>query len=537
MQEREFNLLYEPWIRVLKQDCAPEDVSLLTLFEKAQDYRELGGELPTQDFAILRLLLAILHAVFERKNAEGHDAPIRSIDDALDRWESLWRLGRFPSRVIADYLQRYEDRFWLFDAERPFYQVPEAEAGTVYTAAKLNGELSESSNKVRLFPSRTGTVKSSICFPEAARWLIYVNGYDDTSSKPKQKGLPSPGAGWLGKLGMLIAVGNNLFETLMLNLVLLKDGQEPWGQEHPLWERDKAKSAERTQIACPDNQSELLTLQSRRLLLKREGKAVTGYMLLGGDFFDKTLSSSEQMTVWVRTTKPDEVPRIFQPKRHDPAKQMWRDFSTIFTSEDDSVRQPGIVRWLSWLKSNGLSSSKQLRFQIASVQYGDKDFFVTDVFSDSLALQSDLLTSLGKRWTARIDVEVEKCGQIAYVVGTLAKDLFRSSHNESKKNKPNEDAKAAVAKAQFYYRVDIPFRQWLQSIDPTKEFDEKEALFSRWRETACSIALSLGKEMVKETGLESFSGHPYSNGRLYTAPQSFNWFLINLAKCKRQEGK
>ena len=38
------------------------------------------------------------------------------------------------------------------------------------------------------------------------------------------------GAGWLGKLGYIQAQGNNLFETLMLNLTLLQDGVKLWGK-------------------------------------------------------------------------------------------------------------------------------------------------------------------------------------------------------------------------------------------------------------------------------------------------------------------
>ena len=93
------------------------------------------------------------------------------------------------------------------------------------------------------------------------------------------------GAGWLGKIGFIQAQGENLFETLMLNLTLLQDGQSVWGENLPCWELDVPRSAERTQILCPDNPAQLLTLQSRRLLLHRENDMVDRFYLLGGDFF------------------------------------------------------------------------------------------------------------------------------------------------------------------------------------------------------------------------------------------------------------
>ena len=223
--------------------------------------------------------------------------PCGSTDEALARWKSLWQLGHFPEKPIRAYLAAWRDRFWLFHPERPFWQVPAAEIGTEYTAAKLNGELSESGNKLRLFSAYAGAGKAEMGYAQAARWLLYINGYDDTSSKPKGKGLPSPGAGWLGKLGLIQATGKNLFETLMLNLVLLRDGETLWQPALPSWELEHSRSGERTEVPPPDNPAALLTLQSRRLLLHQSGDKVVGYSLLGGDFFNRENAFCEQMTV------------------------------------------------------------------------------------------------------------------------------------------------------------------------------------------------------------------------------------------------
>ena len=83
----------------------------------------------------------------------------------------------------------------------------------------------------------------------------------------------------MGKLGLVYAEGKTLFETLMLNLILLKDGRQLWEEPAPVWELKTPKGAERTEIAMPNNQAELLTLQSRRLLLIREKEQVVGYTL------------------------------------------------------------------------------------------------------------------------------------------------------------------------------------------------------------------------------------------------------------------
>ena len=196
MKQIEYNLLEERWVRVRGQDYTVQEVSLPDALLHAHEYRDLAGELPTQDAAMLRLLLAVLHTVFSRVDENGTPAPFEETDDALTRWEELYKLGHFPEAPIRAYLEQWRDRFWLFHPERPFWQVPEAKIGTEYTASKLNGELSESSNKLRLFSSYAGEGKEGLTYAQAARWLLSVNGYDDTSAKPKGKGLPSVGAGW-----------------------------------------------------------------------------------------------------------------------------------------------------------------------------------------------------------------------------------------------------------------------------------------------------------------------------------------------------
>lgn len=503
MTEKEFNLLDENWVRVITPDCKIREVSLTDAILHSHEYSDLCGELPTQNVAVMRLLLAVLYTVFSRVDKDGNPAPIDDEDEAFKRWKSLWDLKQFPEKPIRSYLETQREKFWLFHPERPFYQVPEAKIGTKYGAAKLNGELSESSNKIRLFTTYSGKQKSVLSYPEAARWVLYVNAYDDTSAKPKEKGLPSPGAGWLGKLGIITAEGRNLFETLMLNFVMLKDGNELWGEEKPAWELEKAKAAERSEIALPDNPAELYTLQSRRLLLIGKDGMVTGYYLLGGDFFNKEMAFAEQMTIWspICATTKDKSVIGFKPCRHDSSKQMWREFPTAFPAEEKGEKHtPGIVSWVSKLKAYELLDDEQLiKFCTSSAQYGDKDFFISDVFSDSLSFHKKLLEEANDGWRSAIADEVAKCDQLATAVYYLAKDLD-SAMGES------EGKSYKAAKEQLYFRIDVPFRNWLESIDSEWGTDKAEEDRECWRKTAQKIAVALGEEMVANAGEDAFTG-------------------------------
>ena len=73
MKTPEFNLLEEAWIRVLKDDCSEEMVSLPEAMIHAHEYRDLCGDTPEQDMAVLRLLLAVLHTIFSKMDEDGQD--------------------------------------------------------------------------------------------------------------------------------------------------------------------------------------------------------------------------------------------------------------------------------------------------------------------------------------------------------------------------------------------------------------------------------------------------------------------------------
>lgn len=163
MKEREFHLCREPWICVMQKDFHVKKVNLEEALLQSEKYRGLAGETESQNIAILRLLLAVLHIVFCRQNEKGEQESIDSKKEARRRWEAIWKMGTFPEQPIKDYFSKWENRFWLFDSEYPFYQVPGI-TGTNNPAKKMNGELVESNNKIQLFSMRSGRKKDELKF-------------------------------------------------------------------------------------------------------------------------------------------------------------------------------------------------------------------------------------------------------------------------------------------------------------------------------------------------------------------------------------
>lgn len=556
MNDKEFNLLDEPWIRVIDRDCNVHEVSLIELFEQAHIYKDLCGELPTQDFAMLRLLLAVLHTVFSRYDENGDESPLEDSDEALRRWKELWEGGRFPAEVITEYLESQRENFYLFHPERPFYQVAEiSKLGKIsngeYDAQKLNGELSKSKNKNQLFASIGGEESRSLSYSQAVRWLIYLNGFDDNALKA------GTGIGWLGQLGLIALGGNNLFETLMLNFICYNvDEKDVWKTEKPIWENKEKITIEKRYINFPDNYSELYTLPSRRIFLQRSNNRVIGYKILGGDYFDKETAHREPMTIWRHQSK--SVNEI--PKEHNSSMQFWRDFSSILTNKNVEVdkicRNPGVISWFnSLLEPEGdlkiIASDYFLKLRIASTKYcGSQRSSIENVFSDSIQMHASLLSDMNISWRNMVLDCIGFCETIAKKVWLFAKDvnLACGGSNSTKEGKGTSVFFAENAKADFYNRIDSPFRRWLYGLNPESGCDDiRYHKREEWRHECVAVARKLGNEIIRQAGAAAIFGRTKpgsedkkgsrtldkNSGETFSAARAMNRFLSGLSAAEK----
>ena len=544
--ETEFNLLDEKWIRLRGKNCTVDELPLIDTLLHAHEYKGLAGELPTQDVAILRLLLAILHTVFYYYAPDGEEEILEDPDDVLDRWEELWNAGRFPEEPIRKYFDKWHDRFWLFHPERPFYQSVETadeKTAAEFKAAKINSSISESNNKTRIFASRAGKEKAQLNYAEAARWLVHMQAFDDGSNE-RGKGVKAIGVSWLGNLGIIVAHGNNLFEDLMLNMIVLDGNRDVWEEEKPVWEQ-KPCSEPRREVPHPRSLSELYTLQSRRIFLYRENGYVTKCNICGGDYYEKnTYALIEPMTLWKMEGKKDSVEgekRI--PKTHNISRQMWREFATCFPHENDKTC-PGIVSWICYLNGKKIiENNKYISFDICSVEYDKMKSCYEDIFSDGITFHTDLLAevSTSTRIYNKIMKEIAIIDQIADALGDLYGDIVIASGFQ--KNTDNGAKKLTEiknrVKEKFYHEVDVPFRVWLKEVDPTMEamsVAETEC-FQKWHKKVLEITMRAKNEIVESAGPVAMVGRDVKvnekKTKYYSLPKACNFFTGQLRKiCK-----
>ncbi len=243
-----FNLIDEPWLPCTRLDGSRVELGLYDTLAQAHRLHALHGETPLETAASYRLLLAVLHRVV--------DGP-RSVKE----WSKLWEAGRWDETALHAYLDRWRDRFDLFDDTHPFYQASDKRV----KAKSLNSLAHQvsSGNNPTLFDHHTDEEGIALTPAQASRMLVTAQAFGLAGLS----GLTQKFTDGTCASGIVFLIqGQSLFETLALNLVRYTDRspivREP--EDAPVWEMDDPFVPDR---AVPLGYLDYLTWQNRRILL------------------------------------------------------------------------------------------------------------------------------------------------------------------------------------------------------------------------------------------------------------------------------
>ena len=508
---REFNLIEEPWIRVLDKGCRIKEVGIRETLLSAHEFSGLAGETKTQDFAVLRLLLALAFVIFYRYDIDGNRIDLRENKNAPGyNWKKAWKDGHIPHEPVEKYLAEWHDRFWLFDDVCPFYQMKSlgCKKKNTTSTSQMIGTLSESDNKKRLFADRNGQGRI-LSYPEAARWLLYINCFDDISARNPAGSLPK--RPWVGLLGLIALKGKNLFETIMLNFCVNADIEKNIFDECPSWEQDN-DNVDFNRTVLPRDQAALFSMMSRRiLLLHSDNNNVENYYLAGGDYFEDTEVFQEQMTLWkaYQENKTKDAQYKYRPARHDPSRKIWQEFGSIVGIDEKDLKNsrcPGVINRMRELREdNVIKRSYVAKVVTAAVIYNEQhkmSYDVIDVISDSLNLHTQILDD--KAWYTRIVLEVQKCDSAAYYVSKLYKEIQLAIGRQDKDAKTELSGEIEV-KMRFYASIDEPFRLWIEKLRSDDDSDPDDCM-AEIEKTLRHIAFDFGNSIAAQAGINAIFG-------------------------------
>nr|WP_067466091.1 type I-E CRISPR-associated protein Cse1/CasA [Actinomadura macra] len=502
-----FDLTRQAWIPVVGADGTSSMVSLREVFVQARTLRRIAGDLPTQDFALIRLLLAILHDVV--------DGP-----QDLDEWEELWS-GDLPLSRIHEYLDDHHERFDLLHPQTPFLQAP-----SLHTAknevSSLNKIVADVPNGAAYFTMR-GRGAQRLGFAEAARWLVHVQAFDTSGIKsgaigdPRVKGgrgYPQ-GVAWAGNLGGVLAVGEDLRETLLLNLIAFDTTTlrcDP-KKDRPIWRREVLAAAPMDEVEAvrrPYGLRDLYTWPSRRVRLHFDERGVHGVVLAYGDALAaRNRYAEEPMTAWRRSPfqeKKLKQAQVYLPRLHDPSRSAWRGLGALVAGKAQGFEQrqeaaqivrPRILDWLARLTVEGsLPPGFLLRARLIGAVYGTQQSVIDEVIDDEIRMPVVLLHEQDAELGMEAIDAVSDAEKAVGILADLAADLARAAGDAAE---PRQEA----ARGLGFGSLDGPFREWLAALEST---DEPRLARATWQRVAHQTIRALGRDLVEAAGPSAWEG-------------------------------
>ncbi|MFC4049275.1 type I-E CRISPR-associated protein Cse1/CasA [Actinomadura syzygii] len=512
-----FDLTRESWLPVLRDDGTEDELSLLEVFAQADTVRRLVGDVPTQELALLRLLLAILHDVVEGPTD-------------LEHWQQLWEDGLplHGDDGVSEYLARHRSRFDLLHSETPFFQTAGLQTAKKEIAS-LDRLVADVPNGAQFFTMRARGVER-LSFAEAARWVVHAHAFDtsgiktgaDKDKRAKGGKVYPLGVGWTGNLGGVFVEGANLRETLLLNLIAFDTTnlRIDADRDRPAWRHPPPGPTQMEPLELsrrPAGVRDLYTWQSRRVRLAFDDEGVHGVVLAYGDpLSPRNQHMREPMTSWRRSQAQEKklgVAQVYLPREHDPGKSAWRGLGALVAGRTPGAEQrneaadivrPRILDWVARLTVEGdFDPDFLIRARLVAARYGTQQSVIDEVIDDSVAMPVVLLherdTRLGQ---AAIDA-VADADRAVNVLGDLAADLARAVG-------AGPDPARERATTQAYGMLDGSFRDWLAALDPSHPPQPQRAA---WQDTARTILARLGAREVADAGDGAWEGRVIQTGK------------------------
>ena len=528
-----FNLVDEPWVLVLDENGQQRELSLRETFHRAAEMRALSGDIATQTFAILRVLLAVLgRAVF------GRQASSLDTDNPADWQQTLtW---------VDAYLDAFHDRFWMQHPTEPFMQVADLATGGAIDA-DLSRIICDGPGSSTFLTTRLGQSLSSIPWSQATRWLIHTQAYDIAGIHSGAIGDPRVksgkgygiGTGWAGQIGGVYAEGDSLRDTLLLNLI------EPGGahlvespDDLPVWERPALTQLPQGWLPGaadqpyrePTGPMDVLTWASRRLRLFGTRSHATGVINAQGDrLTPQNRFQVEPFTAW-RFSEPQTKRfglTVYMPLRHEPGRAFWRGLGALLPQSQQvgapdkpaPRRAPAIIDWLADRQFEGQLTNGLIKLRSVGMSYGSNETVFSELVTDELVLPAVILDPGAVDLHDAVREAVDTADKAVFAVVKLAENVAQAAGADAL-----VDGSAEKARAAAYAVLDQSFRLWVRSIRASSNTID---LRTAWQREVKHQLEALSSEIADAAGSPALVGRIVQKRHL-DAGLAMAWFRKQL---------
>lgn len=312
-----FNLIDEKWIPVRFPGGARGELGIRDTLLQSGVITAIEDPSPLVVAALHRFLLAVLYRALE--------GPTN-----INQAKALFKDG-LPRKKITAYLEKWRDRFWLFDETYPFGQIPAFEPKFWRAWTVLAAEHNADNAKV-LFDHVDVEAPGTISEASAIRWILATQTFSVSCGKSE---LSHTGTAPSATAAMALPIGSNLQDTLLFSLV--PQNRDIIAADQPLWERSPESVAslkagiERRAGGLADR----YTWRIRSIRLKEDGSSRIEKLAFASGVGNSSADQIDPMLAYQINKNSGRLPIRFRDRG------FWRDFDSLLP--DQSQLAPQVI--------------------------------------------------------------------------------------------------------------------------------------------------------------------------------------------------
>lgn len=326
-----FNLIDEKWIPVRYPNGERDELGIRDTLLRAKEIAAIEDGSPLVVAALHRFLLAVLYRALEGPTD-------------IDQAKALFRDG-LPGERISAYLEKWKERFWLFDEAYPFGQIPTFEPKTWRAWTVLAAEHNADNAKV-LFDHVDVEAPGRVSAAESARWILATQAFSVSCGKSE---LSHTGTSPSATAAMVLPLGRDLQDTLLFSLV--PENREIFSADLPLWERspESLESLKSGTERGADGFADRYTWRTRSIRLESSDSGCIGKLAFASGVGNSSLNQIDPMLGYRIDDKRGKLPIQFRDRG------FWRDFDSLLP--DASSLAPLVIE-----HATALTRSNRERF-------------------------------------------------------------------------------------------------------------------------------------------------------------------------------
>ena len=160
--------------------------------------------------------------------------------------------------------------------------------------------------------------------------VICTTGLSDGQIARLEKESANAGMTHPSRGSLIMPVGQNLFETVMLNSVLFNvKRNELYASVHPEWEEDQTELEYKSVKSVPFDLPRMYTQQARRISLFRKGEKVTGAYVSAGESYAREILWMEPAFMMHEVKDKDSKKLALVPMQCGTTTDIWREIEHI----------------------------------------------------------------------------------------------------------------------------------------------------------------------------------------------------------------